>query len=156
MKKQRISRAACYTDRLKSRNPTDAPHRAVRLDHSETASSRELEQFVDSRIIGTGTEAALQQRGDHIQRRQGDHQPHRGLRKAAGRTDLRRAVVELAVEQQDGREQDDGRDETDQRPGVVVIAKQGRTVAGVSGKDVQQDLSVDTTAPATAVRSDRA
>ena len=49
-------------------------------------------------------------------------------------------VLELAVEQQDRGNQDDGGNEAEQRPGIIVIAEQRRTIAGVAGHDVQQHL----------------
>jgi len=44
------------------------------------------------------------------------------------------------VEQQDRGKQDDGGNEAEQRPGIIVIAEQRRTIAGVAGQDVQQHL----------------
>ncbi len=65
-------------------------------------------------------------------------------------------LLELTIEQQDGREQDDRRGKADQGPGIIVIAEQGGAVAGVAGHDVQQHLAGRKAAPATAASSDSA
>ncbi len=65
-------------------------------EHSKTALSGALEQFVDDRIVGAGAEAAFQQRRDHIEHRQADHQPHRALREGAAGNRLRCACRRTA------------------------------------------------------------
>ena len=49
----------------------------ARAQHSEAAVNHRLsQQFVDHGIVGAGAEAAFQQRRDHVERGQGDHQPY--------------------------------------------------------------------------------
>ena len=114
------------------------------------------QQLVVNRIVGTGGEAALQERRDHVERGQPDDQPDRRARERADLGRLRLAVLELAVEQQHRRNQH-GRDgEADEGPGVIVIAEQRRAVAGVVRHDVQQIWRMADAAPAVATNSDSA
>ena len=75
--------------------------------HASAKSPHALEQLVSDRIVGAGGKPAFQQRRDHVERGEADHQPYAGARERADSNRLR-VVLELAVEQQHGGDQGDG------------------------------------------------
>lgn len=109
---------------------------------TDVISFRRIEQFVNNGVFRAGRKTTFQQRRNDIQHGQADHQRHRRMSERAG-CNLRPfgSLRELAVKQQDRREQENGRGKADQRPRIIMVTEQRRAVAGVSGRDMQQDLA---------------
>src|SRR3984893_17005381 len=71
-------------------------------------------QVIHRRVFRAGAEPAFQQRRNHVQRHQTDHQPYRKGGERGRRNSWLAAGLELTIEQQHRSEQDDGGEKTDQ------------------------------------------